>query len=460
MKYLKKRLKLITLIVLSMAAFGLFVSGCSTDGAADPSPDPEPPVSPKPPEQQTNPPGTEEPAGQNPAENGKPDISYMTSLELTHTMAAGWNLGNTLDAHWNARAWGTIEVPGDQETLWGNPVTTKEMIDFIKASGFNTIRIPVTWYIFTGPGPEYMIDDIWMDRVQEVVDYVIDNGMFAILNIHHDDYRSGGNWECGWLRLYGDGAPLDEDEKSYMRDRFGRLWTQIAERFKDYDEYLIFDAINEPHTSNLHRHNAETWEGQSVFLNELLQIFIDTVRAGGGRNPDRHLMVAPYYASVGMEPNDRDGRIGHFVDKENAKLRIDDPRGRLIVSLHYYEPWGFVTAPEDSQWFSWYFDLEVGSVSHNLRVLLQIIEENFTSLGIPVVMGETGALHRTMPEGGSNEAERIKWAEYYITRLRELGVPTVIWDDGGQFRLLDRVNLEWVWKDFVTAFVEAAKPAG
>jgi endoglucanase len=330
------------------------------------------------------------------------------------------------------------------------------MIDFVKASGFDTVRIPVTWYIFTGEGPDYIIDGAWMDRVQEVVDYVIGNGMFAILNIHHDDHLYGSGWENGWLRLYGDGAPLTDEEKAGMHLRFGRLWTQIADRFKDYSEYLIFEGINEPRTIGLDRYTAEIWEEQSLFLNGLLQTFIDTVRAGGGRNPDRHLLVSPYFASVGMDPNDGEGRIKHFVDGENGRLWVNDPRGRLIVSLHYYEPWGFVTAPEDSQWFSWFFDLEVGSVSHNLNVLLRIIEENFTAHGIPVIMGETGALHRTMSDGSSNEAERVKWAEYYVTKLTKLGVPVIIWDDGGQFRLLDRSAVEWVWPDLAAMLVSAA----
>jgi endoglucanase len=329
------------------------------------------------------------------------------------------------------------------------------MIGFVKASGFDTVRIPVTWYIFTGPGPDYMIDGVWMDRVQEIVDYVIDNGMFAILNIHHDDYLRGSNWECGWLRLYGDDGPLAEGEKAEMHLRFGRLWEQIAERFEDYDERLIFEGINEPRTIGLERYTREIWEEQSVFLNELLQTFIDTVRAGGGRNPDRHLMVSPYFASVGMDPNDGSERIAHFIDGENGRLRVSDPRDRLIVSLHYYEPWGFVTAPEDSQWFSWYFDLEVGSVSHNLNALMRIIEENFTAHGIPVIMGETGALHRTMPDGSSNEAERVKWAEYFVSNMKGLGIPVIIWDDGGQFQLLDRRSLEWVWPDLAAILVSA-----
>jgi len=462
MDFLRKQLLFTLFMILAIASLGFVLVACEADdskGTGDEMPDLEQQDTPKPPDGSdgvdgSNGNGGDEIIATPPIDTyGDSDISHLTSLEITHLMGAGWNLGNTLDAHWNARAWGTISVPSEQEVLWGNPVTTKEMIDFVKASGFTTVRIPVTWYIFTGDGPDYLIDNAWMDRVQEVVDYVIDNNMFAILNIHHDDYKSGSNWECGWLRLYGNDAPLTDDEKAEKHLRFGRLWEQIAERFKDYNEYLIFEGINEPSTVDMGKHTKETWEEQSLFLNDLLQTFIDTVRASGGANVYRHLMVTPYFASVGTETNDRDGRIGHFVDKENATLRVNDPRDRLIASLHYYEPWGFVTAPDDSQWFSWYFDLDVGSVSHNLGVVRRIIEENFTSLGIPVIMGETGALHRTMPDGSSNEGERVKWVESYIGMLRDLGVPTILWDDGGQFQLLDRKNLQWMWPDLIDAFV-------
>jgi len=444
-KYYKK-----IFFILILFSFGLVLTGCATGETQAYPPDQESAASPQP---EDNPQDTNTPETSPTGELSKENIGSLSSMELVSKMKAGWNLGNTLDSHWNARVWGTINAPGDQEKLWGNPVTTKEMIDFIKESGFNVVRIPVTWYIFTGPGPDYLIDEQWMDRVQEVVDYVIDNEMFAILNIHHDDYRSGNGWECGWLKLYGRDGPLTEDEKAEMLHRFGRLWKQISERFKDYSEYLLFDGINEPHTSFLHNYTNETWVEQSGFLNELLQVFIDTVRASGGKNTSRHLMVAPYFASVGMDPNDKEGRIANFVDNDNGTLWINDPQNRLIVSLHYYEPWGFVTAPDDSQWFSWYFDLDVGSVSHNMNVLFQILEQNFITHGLPVIMGETGALNRKMPDGGSNEAERVKWAEYFFTKLKELGIPVVIWDDGGQFQLLDRSNRVWLWPDFISAFV-------
>jgi endoglucanase len=322
--------------------------------------------------------------------------------------------------------------------------------------------------MFTGPAPDFKINDKWMDRVQEVVDYVIGNGMFCILNTHHEDYQRGtdsqGEWDCGWRRLYytegsdrqpvNTGRPLSDSEKAAIKGQLGKIWEQIAERFKGYDEHLIFEGVNEPRTIGFDTTNREEWAEQSAFLNELMQNFVDTVRAGGGKNPDRHLMVTPFFASVGMNALDRDGRIGFFVNRQTRKLFINDPRDRLIVSLHYYEPWGFVTAPANSQWFSSTFDLSKGPVSGNINNVLKIIEDNFVKNGIPVIMGETGAIRRNI---ANHDAERVKWAEYYISKLKELGVPSIIWDDGGSFKLFDRSGLKWLYPDIVSTFVKASQ---
>jgi endoglucanase len=419
--------------------------------------------------------------GNTPAHTPTPvsNIAHLTSLELTHTMGAGWNLGNTLDAHFGARGpHFSINTPSQQETAWGNPVTTKEMIDFLKAEGFNTVRVPVTWYIFTGSGPEYNIDERWMNRVQEVVDYVIDNGMFCIINIHHDDYRfernaHGIEWEIGWLRPYhtdgtiGSQRPLTIEEKNAQNLRLRRIWEQISERFKDYDEYLLFEGMNEPHVHGyVEPFTREFWDEVGDALNELNQTFVNTVRASGGNNYNRHLLVAPYFANVGMSVADVDGRINAFIDRENAKLRIHDPRAdngkdtRLIASIHYYEPWAFTSAPTGSQWHVFYYDLNASGVSWNLNILFDIVWNNFVSLGIPVIMGETGAVHRQMPNGESNDPERVKWALHYVGGLKQMGVPSIYWDHGHggrYFAIMDRHAVTWFHPTVAEALLEASR---
>lgn len=143
-------------------------------------------------------------------------------------MGLGWNLGNQLEASSGG-------LPS--ETCWGNPEVTKELIDTIKAQGFKTVRIPVSYLDMIGDGPDYKIDTDWLDRVQEVVDYVVDNDMFAIVNMHGDGYYTVDH---SWLL-----CAEDDDKQTEIKDKYGKVWTQIADRFKDYDQHLIFESMNE-----------------------------------------------------------------------------------------------------------------------------------------------------------------------------------------------------------------------
>ena len=383
-----------------------------------------------------------------------PDISELTSMELTKMMGAGWNLGNTLDAHWNTVApWITNPTVNQIEIAWGNPTTTKAMINKVKEAGFDTIRVPVTWYIFTGPAPTYTIDSRWMNRVQEVVDYVIDNGMFCILNTHHEDYNvytNNGGGVNGWLRLHQSGTtPLTASEKQTMNARFTKIWEQIAERFKDYDEYLLFEGLNEPRSYGFENNNAAVWAEQYSVLNNLNQIFVDTVRASGGNNTKRHLLVTPYFAQFDLHGGLN--KMDLFVDTATNKLRITDPANRLIVSLHYYEPYYFAGAGTSDPNSLSDYNPNGSHVSYNRGRVLNVLTD-LINRGIPVIMGETGALDK------NNEAERVKWANDYLKKIRDLGIPIVMWDDGGNYKLLNRSNLTWFFPNLVNAIVEAATP--
>ncbi|MDR0475626.1 MAG: cellulase family glycosylhydrolase [Treponema sp.] len=378
-------------------------------------------------------------------------IDRLSSMELVKVMGAGWNLGNTLDAHWNAAPWGTISTPREQETMWGRPVTTKAMIDKLKAEGFNTIRVPVTWYIFTGPAPEYKIADAWMNRVQEVVDYVIDNGMFCILNTHHEDYHTYSGGVLGWLRLYGNGSAVSAQDRQEMNARFGKMWEQIAERFKDYDERLIFEGLNEPRAQlgfDPPGNNAAVWDSIYSVLNELLQTFIDKVRASGGNNASRHLMVTPYFAQFGLHGGEN--KIERFVDTGKKKLKVNDPNNRLIVSLHYYEPYYFAGAGSNDRNSISIYDNSSGHIPYNNGRVYEFLDKLVNTYKIPVVMGETGALDK------DNEADRVLWAQDYVKHVQDLGVPVVIWDDGGGFKLLDRRAGTWYFPNLTAALVQAA----
>ncbi|MDE6763288.1 MAG: cellulase family glycosylhydrolase, partial [Oscillospiraceae bacterium] len=227
--------------------------------------------------------------------------TYESANELTAKMGVGWNLGNTLDSIGD---W----ISGDleHETAWGNVKTTKTMIDAVKKAGFKTVRIPVSWGEHMDSNGK--VSSAWMDRVQEVVDYAYDNGMYVILNCHHDN---------SWIKL------TEKDEKT-VSQKYKYLWQQIAERFKDYDERLIFEGLNEPRTEG----SAREWSGgtsaEHKILNNYYKVFVSAVRGKGGYNKTRFLMVAPYAASSSYSAM--------------AALEIPDD-DRIIVSVHSYSPY-------------------------------------------------------------------------------------------------------------------------
>ena len=331
-------------------------------------------------------------------------MRQLTAKEVVAEMRIGWNLGNTMDSL-NSTAFKTAK-PSTWETAWGNPVTSEALIDTIIAQGFNVIRIPVSWVDHILPGGEYEIEEKWMDRVQEIVDYAYSRGVYVILNTHHE----------GWY------DPYYENEEDAARILRG-VWTAIAERFQGYDEHLIFEGMNEPRKRNTPLEwNGGDKEGWEV-VNNLNKVFIETVRSTGGANKYRMLMIPGYAANctVGMK-----------------HLEIPEGDNKLIVSVHAYEPYNFALNINGTG--LWNEDTyAIDSLAKNLESL-------FISKGIPVIVGEMGAMHKPV-EG--NEASRGEWAEYYIAKMAEIGVPCVWWDngafegDGELFGLIDRESLQW-----------------
>ncbi|MBE5951098.1 MAG: glycoside hydrolase family 5 protein [Lachnospiraceae bacterium] len=331
-------------------------------------------------------------------------MSELTAMDVVSQMKIGWNLGNTMDAT-NSSAL-KMAKPSTWETAWGNPVTSEELIAKIIDEGFNVVRIPVSWVDHILPGGEYKIEEKWMNRVQELVDYAYSRGAYVIINTHHE----------GWY------DPYYENEEAAAKILRG-VWTQIAERFKGYDEHLIFEGMNEPRKRNTSLEwNGGDKEGWEV-VNNLNKVFIETVRSTGGANAYRMLMIPGYAANCTVG-------IRH--------LEVPEGDNRLIVSVHAYEPYNF--ALNTAGRGLWNEDTSaIDSLAKNLNSL-------FISKGIPVIIGEMGAMHKPV-EG--NEASRGEWAEYYISKMKEIGVPCVWWDngtfegDGELFGLIDRGKLEW-----------------
>jgi endoglucanase len=346
-------------------------------------------------------------------ENNNSAMRDITSMELVSEMKLGYNLGNSLDVcNADRDGNGQADETSDNvdETLWGNPKVTKELLEFVKDSGFDSVRIPVTWRDHMDEN--YVIDEDWMNRVQEVVDYAYDLDMYVIINIHHD---GGGDPDFGaWVR----NASTDYDGVS---EKYTKVWEQICERFKDYGDKLIFESMNEVGFDDL-----PTDEAYST-LNKLNQTFVDVVRGSGGNNPERHLLIAGYWTDIAMTCD------------SNFAMPVD-PADRCIVSVHYYTPWEFCTTTLQNEWGS---DEEYALMASKVDQL----KTTFVDKGIPVIVGEYGTCL------GNDEDSRVKFCSQFVMLCHDSGIPTYIWDDGS---LLMRDSLTWQNEAIIGAIKNSA----
>ncbi|WPR73463.1 cellulase family glycosylhydrolase [Algoriphagus sp. NG3] len=346
-----------------------------------------------------------------PADNtGMRDIP---SIELAREMGYGWNLGNSLDA-----------IGG--ETAWGNPKTTKSLIDAVKAAGFNAVRIPVAWSKFSNPST-FEIDEAWMARVTEVVDYVIENEIYALINIH---------WDEGWMQ------PTFA-QQDYVNERLEKMWVQIALNFRDYDDHLLFAGTNEVMVEgDYSTPKPEYYQVQNSFN----QTFVDAVRSTGGRNTFRNLVVQTFNTNI-------DHGINFFDMPEDATS------GRLMVEAHYYDPYEFALQENESitQWggnatdpskkASW------GDESHADSQFLKM-KTAFVDQGVPVLLGEFGAVDK-------KAAENHQYRKEYLTYLTQSMISNEIvpfyWDNGFAgdygFALFNRETGEQLYPDLIKAVV-------
>jgi len=348
---------------------------------------------------------------------GTEAMKNISSNELVKNMKIGWNLGNTLDA----QCIDSLNYSKDQtasETCWGNVKTTKALYTTLSSLGFNTFRIPTTWSGHFGSGPQYKINAVWMKRVHEVVDYALSTGGYAILNIHHE------TWNYAF-----------SNNLSNAKTVLVAIWKQIATEFKNYDEHLIFEGMNEPRKVG----SSVEWTGGDDegwnFVNEINALFVKTIRSTGGNNALRHLMIPTYAASI------NDNATSHF------KLPSND--NKLIVSLHSYNPYNFALNTGNGSVNKFTDTSEVDWIMSNIK-------STFINKNIPVIIGELGAINR------NNEAERAKWGKYYISKAKSIGVPCILWDNGvfsgsGEtFGLINRSSLKVTFPTLVNSLISAA----
>lgn len=331
--------------------------------------------------------------------------------ELMKNIKIGWNLGNSLEATGG-------------ETAWGNPATTLAMIDKIREMGFNAVRIPCAWDQYLSDETTYEIKSSWLSRVKEVVDYCMQNDLYAILNIH---------WDGGWLE---NDIPNGYSEEVNNKQKV--LWTQIATYFRDYDEHLLFAGCNEP--------NVEDEDDMATLL-KYEQTFVDAVRATGGKNVYRNLIV--------QGPSTDIDKTMQYM----TSLPVDMTPDRLSVEVHYYSSWQFCGMENDeSLGKAFYFWGEenkkyaTGTYEGRwdnicgedyIKSQFQKLKEKFTDQGVPVIIGEFAAVRRTLPDQQAQEGHDLSRAAFDKCVVREAnarGLVPFYWDRGDG--VFDRKNLQ------------------
>lgn len=345
------------------------------------------------------------------------EMRGISAAELIAEIGTGWNLGNTMDS----------EEGG--ETGWGNPVTTKEMIDEVHRAGFDTLRIPTTWKNSMGGAPDYTVDSEWLKRLEEIVGYALENDMYVIINTHHD---------TDWIK------PQYEDVEN-VKVQLAALWTQIAEYFKDYGDHLIFEGLNEPRiVGGANEWNGGTEEGRDC-LNQLNDVFVKTVRATGGNNETRTLLITTFAAQPA-------------ASGVSALIVPDDKY--VGVSIHAYTPYRFTYDSVGESWNTAVFD---GSCASEIDSLFAGLNEAFISKGIPVIITEYGSVSKMIDKTWyiTNTEEVAKWAKHYVSAAEKYGIPCVWWDNGYHksgnelFGIFNRRELTWYEPEVVTAIMES-----
>ena len=381
------------------------------------------------------------------SDNGTDEETNATiSLsEITDVLGAGWNYGNTLEAN-------TGGTPN--ETVWGNPAASQEMINAVAAAGFSTVRVPVSYLSKIDDANGYKVDEDWLNRVAEVVDYCYNADLNVIINVHGDGYNS----------IYGGWLLCNGSDQEYIKEKYGALWKQIAERFADYDEHLIFESMNEEFDGEYHDPVREYYQN----INDYNQIFIDTVRSTGSNNSHRWLMIPGWNTD-----------INYTVGDYGFQLPTDDSNtageGRVIVSVHCYDPWDYC-GEEGKKTFIWGERgkeiIEINGA--NIRSLaswgnedhiqgqMKKLKEAFVDKGYPVVIGEFGCIDKTTANAGipNQIAEnRVYYDGYLAGTAAQYGITPVYWDNGynGQygFGLFDRNTCEQTQPEIIEAIVKA-----
>lgn len=355
-----------------------------------------------------------------------PDNIGMTlsAEEIANKIIIGWNIGNTLEATGG-------------ETNWGNPLVTENLIQTVKLAGFNAIRIPCSWYQYSDTTTSKIYDS-WLQRVKQVVQYCINQDMYVILNIH---------WDSGWLE-----NNCTTDKQIAVNARQRAFWQQIATYFRDFDEHLLFASANEPNVSDI---------SEMEVLLSYHQTFVDAVRSTGGKNAYRALIVQGPSTDI------------ETTNNIMTTMPIDTIADRLMVEVHFYTPFNFTLMTKDENWGKQFYYWGTGyhsntDVTHNatwgqestVDELFNKMYTKFVSKGIPVIIGEFGAIHRTNLTGEAldlHTASRNYYLHYIASKSKEYGLKPFYWDAGGNgnnsFGLFNRQTNSIIDQQAITALM-------
>lgn len=360
----------------------------------------------------------------------------LNQSQIVEAMGPGWNLGNQLESV-------TDNVP--EETNWGNPVITEKLIQSVKAAGFKSIRIPVSYFAKIDDDKDYTIDSKWLDRVQEVVDYCIKNDLYAVINIHGDGYNT---IDGGWLLCNG-------KNQTEIKKKYKKVWKQIAERFKNYDEHLLFESMNEEFDGSYSEPNKEYYQN----INDYNQIFVDTVRKTGDNNTKRWLIIPGWNTNIDYTTGDYGFKLptDQYRDKS-----IDNEEQRIMISVHYYSPWDFCGGENGviTQWGNEADDPSKTSTTCDetyMKNQLNLMKTTFADKGYPVFIGEYGSIDKTSYDS-ENEYYRAYFARKLCQLSRKNGCIPMYWDNGYNgvhgFGLFDRTTCEITQPVIIDAIME------
>ncbi|MEV4479558.1 cellulase family glycosylhydrolase [Micromonospora coxensis] len=356
------------------------LNGVTCTGSVGTTP---PPTSPPP----TSPPPTSPPPTSPPPTTPPPTTDAMAAVAA---MQPGWNLGNSLDA------------VGPDETAWGNPRITEALLDNVRAQGFKSIRIPVTWSAHLGGAPSHAIEAAYLNRVKEVVDWALADGFYVMINIHHDSWQ--------WINT----MPTD---RTNVLNRYNAIWTQLSSTFRNSSPKLVFESVNEP------QFTGSSGDAQNAaLLNELNTSFHRIVRASGGNNATRLLVLPTLHTSSEQAR----------VDELAATFQtLNDPN--LIATVHFYGYWPFSVNVAGGTRFD-------ATTQKDLTDSFDRVYHSFVAKRIPVIIGEYGLLGFDRHTGTIEQGEKLKFFEFLGWYARTRQITTMLWDNGQHF---DRTTFQW-----------------